>query len=232
MVVNFRSYINREIFCCFFAEQASLANTRVYNYKNEIKMALHCLSTSGVSGTKKMHILRTEFALISILPRKGKRIARFREEVYSWRDVKTGLDIIEKYSFFWKIGGQRTLPSQKKNGPVNNRPKKNNNNFFWAKFLGDSFLGFLSNLIRDFHIASPESRLLTRTFPRTLSSRTYKEWCRNGHGYNQVASVVFNDTFICIFIYNEISIKAFPQSLLLAIMFLWPAKPAKMRLET
>ena len=74
---------NREIFCCFFAEQASLANTRVYNYKNEIKMALHCLSTSGVSGTKKMHILRTEFALISILPRKGKRIARFREEVYS-----------------------------------------------------------------------------------------------------------------------------------------------------
>ena len=112
MVVNFRSYINREIFCCFFAEQASLANTRVYNYKNEIKMALHCLSTSGVSGTKKMHILRTEFALISILPRKGKRIARFREEVYSWRDVKTGLDIIEKYSFFWKIGGRRTLPSQ------------------------------------------------------------------------------------------------------------------------
>ena len=111
MVVNFRSYINREIFCCFFAEQASLANTRVYNYKNEIKMALHCLSTSGVSGTKKMHILRTEFALISILPRKGKRIARFREEVYSWRDVKTGLDIIEKYSFFWKIGGRRTLPS-------------------------------------------------------------------------------------------------------------------------
>ena len=110
MVVNFRSYINREIFCCFFAEQASLANTRVYNYKNEIKMALHCLSTSGVSGTKKMHILRTEFALISILPRKGKRIARFREEVYSWRDVKTGLDIIEKYSFFWKIGGRRTLP--------------------------------------------------------------------------------------------------------------------------
>ena len=113
MVVNFRSYINREIFCCFFAEQASLANTRVYNYKNEIKMALHCLSTSGVSGTKKMHILRTEFALLSILPRKGKRIARFREEVYSWRDVKTGLDIIEKYSFFWKIGGRRTLPSHK-----------------------------------------------------------------------------------------------------------------------
>ena len=111
MVVNFRSYINREIFCCFFAEQASLANTRVYNYKNEIKMALRCLSTSGVSGTKKMHILRTEFALISILPRKGKRIVRFREEVYSWRDVKTGLDIIEKYSFFWKIGGRRTLPS-------------------------------------------------------------------------------------------------------------------------
>ena len=29
----------------------------------------------------------------------------------SWRDVKTGLDIIEKYSFFWKIGGRRTLPS-------------------------------------------------------------------------------------------------------------------------
>ena len=119
MVVNFRSYINREIFCCFFAEQASLANTRVYNYKNEIKMALHCLSTSGVSGTKKMHILRTEFALISILPRKGKRIARFREEVYSWRDVKTGLDIIEKYSFFWKIGGRRTLPSPKIMVPQN-----------------------------------------------------------------------------------------------------------------
>ena len=105
MVVNFRSYINREIFCCFFAEQASLANTRVYNYKNEIKMALHCLSTSGVSGTKKMHILRTEFALISILPRKGKRIARFREEVYSWRDVKTGLDIIGKIQFFLENRG-------------------------------------------------------------------------------------------------------------------------------
>ena len=83
LVVNFRSYINKEIFCCFFAEHASLANTRVYNYKNEIKMALRCFSTSGVSGTKKMHILRTEFALISILPRKGKIIARFREEVYS-----------------------------------------------------------------------------------------------------------------------------------------------------
>ena len=131
MVVNFRSYINREIFCCFFAEQASLANTRVYNYKNEIKMALHCLSTSGVSGTKKMHILRTEFALISILPRKGKRIARFREEVYSWRDVKTGLDIIEKYSFFWKIGGRRTLPSHKKSS-INIWTKK------WSIFLASS----------------------------------------------------------------------------------------------
>ena len=63
MVVNFRQYINREILCCFFAEQASLANTRVYNYKNEIKMALRCFSTSGGSGTNKMHILRTEFAL-------------------------------------------------------------------------------------------------------------------------------------------------------------------------
>ena len=28
--------MNTEIFCFFFAEQASLAKTRVYNYKNEI----------------------------------------------------------------------------------------------------------------------------------------------------------------------------------------------------
>ena len=120
MVVNFREYINREIFCCFFAEQASLTNTRVYNYKNEINMALRCFSTSGVSSTKKMHILRTEFALMrrAYYQEKEKQLQDTAKKYnYSWRDVKTGLDIIEKYSFFWEIGGRRTLPSLPKKRP-------------------------------------------------------------------------------------------------------------------
>ena len=37
--------------------------------------------------------------------REYKRLAKYCEEVYPWRDVKPGLDIIEKYTFFMENRG-------------------------------------------------------------------------------------------------------------------------------
>lgn len=107
-------------------------------------------------------------------------------------------------------------PLKWKNGPVK-LGKKNNNNFFGGKFFGDPFPGF--TLIS---FAFSQVCLLTRTFPRTLSSRTYNEWCTTRHGYNQVVSVVFNDTMIpswWVHDFNELARLCPPQPYLMKMLW-------------